>query len=143
MKNIYATALVINGKGILIRGKQGYGKSLLTLELLDYFKEKSSLIADDRVDIVIENNVIFMSPPKNIAGLIELHGRGIISLPYQEKAQLNLIVDLVEKTTRMPEKGEFFATIEGMQYARCPIPKRKLTDSSHQILLIKQALAEL
>ncbi len=138
--NIHGTAIMINDTGVLLRGSSGSGKSLLALQLLDLFSPKSLLIADDRVDILAKNNEIYMLTPKNIGGLIELRGRGVIKKEYIKKAKLHLIIDLVAEFDRYPEQDEFFTIVQGVNIPRCPVPNRQTIDSMHQILLIKAAL---
>ncbi len=139
--NIHASAIIINNKGVLVRGESGSGKSLLALQCLDVFERKSALVADDRVDISVENSEIYMHTPKNIEGLIELRGRGVIKKEYVKKARLDLIVDLVDEFDRYPEEDEFFIALQGIKLPRCPIPNRQIIDNMHQILLLKHALS--
>ncbi len=139
--NIHASAIIINNKGILVRGESGSGKSLLVLQCLDVFDKKSALIADDRVDISLENGEIYMHTPKNIEGLIELRGRGVIKKEHENRAKLDLIIDLVDEFDRYPQEDEFFITLKGIKFPRCPIPNRQIIDNIHQILLLKYALS--
>ncbi len=144
--NIHASALLIEGVGVLLRGTSGAGKSLLLLELIkrgEMLNRQAILIADDRVDLSVENDKIIISPPPKIAGLVELFGRGIIKKDYIKKARLDLIVDLVKEIERMPEKSEFSTIFEGVKLARCIVPERRLSDVSHQILLIEEAISRL
>ena len=45
-----------------------------------------------------------MEPAPNIEGMIELRGRGIINLPFVEKAHVHLVVDLVDDEERLLEE---------------------------------------
>ncbi len=144
--NIHASALLFEGVGVLLRGASGAGKSLLLLELIkrgEMSNRQAILISDDRVDLCVENDKIIISPPSKIAGLVELYGRGIIKKNYAKQAQLNLIVDLVKEIERMPEKNDFSIIFEGIKLARCPVPERQISDVSHQILLIEEAISQL
>lgn len=141
--NIHATALVLNGTGILLRGPSGAGKSLLALELLDMAKihgATAMLIADDRLEITVQKGKIIGYAPAEIGGLIELRGRGIVRRPHQESAQIHLVVDLVDDMIRMVEEDELVTDIAGVELPRCPVPFRSLIDSSHQRLLVNEAL---
>lgn len=105
-KNIHATALKIKTKGIIILGSSGKGKSDLALRLI--LNQKAKLIADDRVDIEVSSKKIMASAPKNIQGLLEVRGVGIVSVGFVKKAKINMVVSLdAEKTERMPEP-EFY-----------------------------------
>jgi HPr kinase/phosphorylase len=142
--NVHATGLVLSGIGIALRGPSGAGKSLLALELLDRQAARGLagfLVADDRIDVSRVPGGLCMAAPANIAGLIELRGRGIVSRPHLEKARLHLVVDLVDDLVRMVEEEELSTDLIGVKLARCPVPKRGVVDSAHQMLLIAEALA--
>lgn len=143
-ENVHATGIVFDGRGLLIRGPSGTGKSLLALELLDRAAKSglaALLVGDDRLDLSFTGEAVVMSGPANIAGLIELRGRGILVRPHVSGAPVDLVIDLVEALTRMPEAPEFTTEILGCEVPRCPVPRRGLVDGSHQILLVLAALA--
>jgi len=141
--NIHATGIVLDGAGILLRGPSGAGKSLLALELLDRQALRGAsgtLVADDRVDLTVEGGTVVMSTPKAIAGLVELRGRGIIRRPFIGSARLHIVVDLVDELTRMLEDDALATDLLGVTLPRCPVPRRGVTDSAHQMLLVGEAL---
>ncbi len=142
--NIHATALNIEGYGVLIRGKSGSGKSLLALELIDNIsKFKTTLIADDRVNISKENNDIFLHYVPSLKAKIELFGYGIVKRKYIKSAKLDLIIDLVDEIVRMPEQKEFSCLFLGQKIARYPLPNNKLININHQTLLISEVISAL
>ena len=144
--NIHGTGLVLEGVGIIMRGPSGAGKSLLTLELLDAFEasgRKAALIADDRLDLTVENGTLVAHAPPQIAGLIELRGRGIVTRPNISSAPISLIVDLVDELVRLVEEDVLETEIHGVRLARCPVPHRGVIDSAHQKLLVGEALRAL
>ena len=144
--NTHATGLVLGEHGLILRGPSGAGKSLLALELLAQFEsrgEKAMLVSDDRVDIAKEGAGLVMRAPANIAGLIELRGRGIVKRPHLASAPLHLVVDLVETLERMVEEEALFTELEGVTLARAPVPRRGVVDPVHQLLLVMEALREL
>ena len=65
---IHATAVALEGLGILLRGPSGSGKSDLGIRLID---RGAVLIADDRVDLRRRGDNILASPPNALAGKIE------------------------------------------------------------------------
>lgn len=105
-KQLHASAVAIGGRGILLLGASGAGKSDLALRLID---AGAVLVADDRVDITPENDALLLSPPESLAGMIEVRGLGIVRLAHETKVSLSLIVDLVkpEDIERLP------ATLQG------------------------------
>ncbi len=141
--NIHATGIVLGGIGVLIRGPSGAGKSLLALELLDRAEtrgEPAFLIADDRIDVARGDGVLAMHAPTAIVGLIELRGRGIVSRPYRVSAPLHLVVDLVDAFVRMVEEDELTTDLMEVTLPRCPVPRRGVVDSAHQILLVGEEI---
>ena len=145
-ENIHATGLVLGQHGIVIRGPSGAGKSLLALELLDRWESRrlnARLVADDRLDVRLQADGLMMAAPPAIAGLIELRGRGIVSRPHVSAAAIHLVIDLVGELTRMLEEDEFITHMMGVRLARCPVPRRGIVDSAHQILLVAEALGQL
>jgi serine kinase of HPr protein (carbohydrate metabolism regulator) len=101
-ETIHATAVQINGSGILLRGSSGSGKSDLALRLLD---QGAVLIADDQVCCEKREGAVFLSAPASLAGLIEIRGLGLMRFPFVSDVALRLVVDLVpqEDVARMPE----------------------------------------
>lgn len=143
--NIHATGVVLGRTGVLLRGSSGAGKSLLALELMERFAlagDPVALVADDRLDLAAEAGRVVMHAPPEIAGLIELRGRGIVARPHVASALVGLVVDLVETLERMPAQGDLAAELLGIAVPRCPVPRRGATDSAHQILLVTEALRE-
>ena len=142
-ENIHATAILLDGKGVLLRGPSGSGKSLLALYLLDVFAARgrdASLISDDRVDIALEGTKVVLHAPATIAGLIELRGHGIVRRPFRSGTRLDLVVDLVPALERMPENDDFKCALLGVEIARCPVPQAGVIGIDHQRLLIEEAL---
>ena len=142
-ENIHATAILLDSKGVLIRGPSGSGKSLLALYLLDVFASRgkdAALISDDRVDLERDGKTILLRTPSTIAGLIELRGHGIVSRPYRSGKRLDLLVDLVPALERMPEEHDFQSALLGLEIARCPVPQAGVIGIEHQRLLIEEAL---
>ena len=106
MINIHATLVDIEGKGVLIRGKSGSGKSDLALRLI--YEAKAKLVADDRVDIYYDRGIIKGKSPKELCGMLEIRGVGIsVFDEISSDICISLIVDLVDdrdKIERMPDK---------------------------------------
>lgn len=92
---IHASCVARGEAGVLLLGPPGAGKSDLVLRLLDH---GFSLVADDRVQI--ENGIA--RAPFGLAGMLEVRGLGIVSLPYAEQARLALVVDLAGTAPRLP-----------------------------------------
>jgi len=100
---VHVTAVVIDGKAVLLRGPPGAGKSDLALRLID---GGAALIADDQAELRRSGSHIFVTAPASIAGLIEIRGVGILRLEVVEEAALAMCVDLLPSTEieRLPER---------------------------------------
>ncbi len=106
MALVHASCVNFKGKGILILGKSGSGKSDLALRLID---AGGTLVSDDYVEVVSENNTLMAKAAPNIAGMIEVRGIGLIKIDFLPMAQLDLALDLVPRNDieRLPEQGYF------------------------------------
>ncbi len=105
--NIHATCVrLASGPGVLLMGPSGSGKSDLALRLID---GGALLVADDRCDLQAEEGALIARPPASLAGLIELRGVGIITLPYAKWTVVSLVVELVPRAdvVRLPEPEHF------------------------------------
>lgn len=74
---LHGGLLSIYGKGVLIRGESGMGKSEIALELV---KRGHVLVADDRVDCYRIHNKIVGKAPELLSGMLEIRGIGIINV---------------------------------------------------------------
>jgi len=106
--NLHGTCVAFGSDGrglraVLLRGVSGTGKSDLAYRLVK--EEEALLVADDRVDVSDQDGTLGVQGQAGWAGLLELRGLGLVSLPVVETAPLVLIVDLVERDAvpRLPE----------------------------------------
>ena len=94
-----ASVVVIGGRALAIEGPPGSGKSALALALID---RGAHLIGDDGVTLTRTDTAIIAAPPPNIAGLIEVHGVGLVTLPVAPPAPLALVLTLGAPVDRLP-----------------------------------------
>jgi HPr kinase/phosphorylase len=99
----HATTVAIGGRGVLLRGASGSGKSDLALRLID---AGARLVADDQSELWRDGDSVLVRAPETIAGLIEVRGLGIVHLDSLPVARLALVVDLValDAVERLPEQ---------------------------------------
>jgi HPr kinase/phosphorylase len=99
---VHASAVALSGRGILILGAAGSGKSALALALAG---RGAALVADDRVALVRRGRALVARPPQAIAGLVEVRGIGILPVAAVPEAVVTLAVDLDRPpSTRMPQR---------------------------------------
>ena len=93
------SCVAIEGRALLIEGPPGAGKSSLALALIE---SGAKLIGDDGIALTVENGQLIASPPPRIAGLIEVRGVGLVTLPTTS-APVALTIVLDPETPRLPE----------------------------------------
>ena len=97
---MHASAVALDGRGVLICGPSASGKSSLALELIAL---GADLIADDQVVIAQHGATLLASPPPDIAGLIEARGIGLLKRAWVSDVPLALMIDLdLDETERLP-----------------------------------------
>jgi len=103
---IHATCVVLGGKGALLRGEPGAGKSDLALRFLSMFAgDGAALVADDQTVLSREGGRLYAHAPKATAGLIEVRGIGIVEVAHLARAELALVAELAagEEIERLPD----------------------------------------
>ncbi|MCP5367267.1 MAG: serine/threonine protein kinase [Hyphomicrobiales bacterium] len=100
-RQVHGTAVAVDGRGVLLRGPSGSGKSDLALRLID---GGARLVADDRTDLVRAGGSVLMRAPAAIAGVLEVRGVGLVRIGAADGAPLCLVVDLVapDHVPRLP-----------------------------------------
>ena len=102
--SVHATCVAFGGRGVLLLGPPGAGKSDLALRLID---GGAVLVADDRVMLSRDGDALLAAPPDGLAGLLEIRGAGIARLPHMAPVSVVLAADLAESGTleRLPREG--------------------------------------
>ncbi len=107
MALIHGTGISYEGKGLLIMGPSGSGKSDLALRMIGC---GAILIGDDYVELSQgEAGRAVMGTVKNIAGKIEVHNVGILDVPFRAQCEIDLVLNLVNNVgqlDRLPEIKE-------------------------------------
>ncbi|MEM9289651.1 MAG: HPr kinase/phosphatase C-terminal domain-containing protein [Pseudomonadota bacterium] len=135
---IHATAVCIDGKGILLTGEPGAGKSDLALRLID---QGATLVGDDA--LVLEDG--YLRAPARLKGKIEARGIGILSLPHVAKAvPLALEIALVPRVdvVRLPslEEGGYGCPVLRL-YAFDASTTMKVKHAALQLSALRKAAA--
>jgi len=114
MKRIHATSIAIKGRGVLLRGASGSGKSDLALRLMD---DGADLVADDYTEVHAERGELIATAPKTIQGLLEVRGVGILNVGHITHVPVVAVFDLVSlsEIERLPQPQT--ESIEGVDIA--------------------------
>ena len=86
-----ATCVAIDGRGVLIEGPPGSGKSSLALALID---RGAQLIGDDGVMLAGEAGQLIARPHPNTRGLLEVRNLGLLPFPCGAQAPVALVLVL-------------------------------------------------
>ena len=96
----HASCVALSGRGVLILGAAGSGKSALALQLMAL---GAALVADDRTQIGLAGGWPMARAPAALRGLIEARGFGLLAADHAAAARIVLAVDLDRtETERLP-----------------------------------------
>ena len=102
----HGTAVSIDGKGVLIAGASGGGKSALALTLIRRARQggfEAGLVADDWTVLDQDGGRLIASCPPQLAGKIEVRGYGIgdVSAMMVGPTPIELLVRLVPEAAAL------------------------------------------
>ncbi len=103
-----ATGVAIGGRGVLIEGPPGSGKSSLALALID---RGAQLIGDDGVLLALREGRLLLSPAPATAGLIEVRNVGLVPCPAVSDVAAVLVLRLDPDAPRFVEAAEGYALL--------------------------------
>jgi HPr kinase/phosphorylase len=97
---LHASCVAAFGRGLLILGPSGSGKSALALRLITL---GAQLVADDQTDLAVEDGRLVARCPPAIRGLIEARGVGLLRAAPLDAAPVDLVADLGQtENQRLP-----------------------------------------
>jgi HPr kinase/phosphorylase len=99
---LHASCVALEGRGLLILGPSGSGKSSLALQMIGL---GAALVADDQVDVTCAGDALVAAAPPALAGLIEARGVGLLRAGTVASVPLHLAVDLGQPASpRLPDR---------------------------------------
>ena len=97
---LHASCVALAGRGLLIAGASGRGKSSLALRMMAL---GATLVADDRVALRRSGDVVLATAPAAISGMIEARGLGLLHADPAGPVPVFALLDLDrEETDRLP-----------------------------------------
>jgi serine kinase of HPr protein (carbohydrate metabolism regulator) len=97
---LHASCIAVAGRGVLIAGASGSGKSDLVLRMID---RGAQLVSDDYTILEARDGRLHACAPRAIAGRIEIRGVGIVEMPTSCEAPICLHLDLDGDAERLPD----------------------------------------
>ncbi|MEX0329655.1 MAG: HPr kinase/phosphorylase [Ruegeria sp.] len=98
---VHATCVAVDGKGVLLFGPSGIGKSAVALQMMALGAE---LVSDDQVTLKMQDGQVIAYAPPSIRGLVEARGIGLLRAIPAGPSPVTLVVDLGQsETKRLPE----------------------------------------
>lgn len=117
-ETVHATCVAIAGRGVLLHGASGAGKSDLALRLVD---RGAAFVSDDYTLVRREgapgSGRLIATAPATIAGMMEVRGLGVVELPGLASAPVALLIVLDAEVERMPAETPPTRLIAGV-----PVP---------------------
>ncbi|WP_164512341.1 HPr kinase/phosphorylase [Oceaniglobus ichthyenteri] len=111
---LHASAVGFAGRGVLITGDSGSGKSALALNLMAL---GAGLIADDQTEIFVQNGTLIARAPATLPAMIEARGIGLLPTVLVSPMPILLVVDMtLAPASRMPPSR--YITLCGVE---CPV----------------------
>jgi HPr kinase/phosphorylase len=79
-------------------------------------------VGDDRVYLENRAGRVIVRPARQLAGLLEIRGTGIVRVPFEAAAVVGLVIDLGQPADRMPAAESRKAVLEGVVLPRLAVP---------------------
>ncbi|ATZ19031.1 HPr kinase/phosphorylase [Williamsoniiplasma somnilux] len=147
---VHGSLVNIYGKGILITGESGIGKSEVTIDLI---KKNHLFVGDDRIILINKSNNIYGKSHPILRNLIEVRGIGIMDISKTNGNQVLIDetkIDLIIELFKFGENGVDDADRLGREYLTksvlgIDVPYIRIPVSSGRNIanLIESAVAQL
>lgn len=125
---LHATTVQIRGRGVMLMGKSGAGKTETALTLIERAVtrgEEALLVSDDRTLLHVDGSKLLASVPDSLAGGVEIRGAGLFTVAYVKQTPIDLVVILVSR-----EEAERYPSGENWQFEGIEIPRLLLPELS-------------
>ncbi|MEY4720851.1 MAG: hypothetical protein RIQ46_576 [Pseudomonadota bacterium] len=100
---LQATCVSLKGRGLLITGQPGSGKSSLALALID---RGAQLVGDDSLLVEPRDGHLWAMPHPETRGLVEVRNLGLLPMPVLDGVAVALAIRLDKAAPRYAEGPE-------------------------------------
>ncbi|MDX1744267.1 MAG: HPr kinase/phosphatase C-terminal domain-containing protein [Ruegeria sp.] len=98
---VHATCVAVEGRGALVVGTSGSGKSALALQMMAH---GAVLVADDRVSLTMVDGTVIADAVPTLRGVIEARGVGLLRANAAGATPVCYVVDLDQtEPARLPD----------------------------------------
>ena len=127
----HGSAIVLDDCGVLLLGPSGSGKSRLGHLLIERWIQQDRYarwVADDRYLAEPVGGRVIARSPDAISGLAERRFLGIEPVPWQSRAVVDLVVELVadEALQRLPDENRHWLAPTGDKLPSLAVPRNAL-----------------
>ncbi|MBC8716306.1 HPr kinase/phosphorylase [Ochrobactrum sp. Marseille-Q0166] len=133
---LHATTVQLLGRGVMLMGPSGAGKTEIALTLIERALvrgESASLVSDDRTLLRAEGNRLIASVPDSLAGGVEIRGAGLFRVAYVKQTPLDLVVILVSRDEAERYPGGESWQFEGIEIPRLLLPSLSSNGDSNAL----------
>ena len=88
---LHATCVSVDGKGALLIGAAGSGKSAVALAMVAL---GATLVADDQTELRRNGDTLIANCPEGYEGWIEARGIGILRVPHTRDIPVTVVIDM-------------------------------------------------
>lgn len=128
---LQATCVSLKGRGLIILGPPGCGKSSLALALMD---RGAQLVGDDSLLVEPRDGWLWAMPHPNTRGLLEVRNLGLLPFPVQDGVAVSLAIRLDPAAPRHVERPQ------SLDLCGLPLPLAVLSPEG-SVLHLKAELA--
>jgi len=137
MITIHATTVSLDGRGVILRGPSGSGKSDLAVRLIN---EGALLVADDQTILFIESGRLMAQSPAEIAGQMEVRGIGIVKMGPPAIVPVFLLIEMSDPAD-VPRLADFEPVeLVGQQVPRINLAPFEMSSAAKVKLALRALL---
>lgn len=141
--DVHGVMMNIYGKGVMLTGESGIGKSELALDLID---RGHIFVADDLVEVSRVADKLFGTAPEILKHFLEIRGLGIVDVNkmfggncYLDRCKLDMVIHLTNMTGEVDRLNMEDKTIEYLGI-KCPLVEVPVSEGKMISVIVESAV---